>query len=76
VAGSVSACDREADGRDVYAQYQVTGSGTTQTVFDSNGANNACESTGDYGDYRIYRHRIVESIPVVPDNYGPYVYPA
>jgi hypothetical protein len=47
-----------------------------QRVWDSNGANNACEYTGDYGDYRIYKHRILESIPVFPDNVGHWKYPS
>jgi hypothetical protein len=75
-AGAVKACDMEADGRDVYAEFTVLGSGTVQQIWDSNGANNACEYTGDYGDYRIYKHRILESIPVFPDNAGPWKYPS
>lgn len=75
-AGAVKACDMEADGRDVYAEFTVLGSGTVQRIWDSNGANNACEYSGDYGDYRIYKHRILESIPVFPDNAGPWKYPS
>lgn len=75
-AGAVKACDMESDGRDVYAEFTVLGSGTVQRIWDSNGANNACEYSGDYGDYRIYKHRILESIPVFPDNAGPWKYPS
>lgn len=75
-ASQVKACDREADARDVFAQFKVRGVGDPQRVYDSNGANNACVYSGSYGDNAIYAHRIVEDVTFGPDLQGRWKYPS
>ncbi|GEM_PF-721039 len=74
---SVMACDREADGRAVHADYKRLGSGTTQIIKDGDGsAVGTCAGTGTSTTYPITQHRIVVEIPVLPDEQGPWRYPS
>jgi len=71
----VKACDTKGDGHPVYAQFKRTGSGTTYYVEDNDGANNGCVSSGSSSNL-IYQHRVGLEIAVLPDSYGPWVYPS
>ncbi|PJI91025.1 hypothetical protein [Luteimicrobium subarcticum] len=71
----VTACDEESDAHGVHADYLTTSSGSTQQVRDGNGANNACEASGDYSSH-VYKHRAVEEWPVTTDQFGPWKYPS
>ncbi|MEI2775136.1 MAG: hypothetical protein V9G19_04015 [Tetrasphaera sp.] len=71
----VKACDMEADSHGVRGDYTPIGSSSTNTIYDGNGANNACEASGVYAQ-KIYRHRAVEVIPADFDAIGPWRYPS
>jgi len=66
-------CDRESDGRHVYAEYQI-GTGERSSVTDGNGANNSCALRGRYAS-GIIEHRTCEAIDFYPDACGSRVYP-
>lgn len=67
----------EADSHAVHADYKRVSTGTaTYQVRDGNGANNACAYTNPFAKYDVIQHRIVEEIPVLPDEFGYWVYPS
>lgn len=69
---AIDACDRESDFHQVRADWQRTGSGTLQSTINDRG-DGTCQR--GYPTTVVYKHRIVENKPAVPDEYGPWVYP-
>lgn len=68
-------CDKESDGHGVRGDHVLNGSRSVYTIYDGNGANNACEESGVYPK-TIYKHRAVEVVPMNNDAEGPWVYPS
>lgn len=65
----------ESDSQGVHADFLVIGSGTNQQIRDGDGNNGVCGKTSVYSVH-IYRHRVVEEVPLAPDEFGPYQYPS
>ena len=70
---TIYACDREADGHTVRAEYVRNGSTTVVSVT-ATGGSGTCESAT--GSATLYRHRVVEVIPYDFDDYGAWKYPS
>lgn len=70
---TIYACDNEADGHVVRADYVRNGSTTVVSVT-ATGGSGTCEEA--YGSATLYRHRVVEVIPAQVDDYGAWKYPS
>ncbi len=68
----ISACDLEADGRGVHADY--LNSGLYGRIDNGNGSQGGCGDR-NLGSLRVTQHRIVEEINFAPDLYGAWAYP-
>ncbi|WP_235504423.1 hypothetical protein [Nostocoides sp. Soil756] len=64
--------DGECDGHGVRSDYVLTGSSTTNSFDNYIGCNN---SNSVSTSRLVYKHRVVEVIPVSADDYGAWVYP-
>jgi len=71
---AIWACDNENDGHAVRGDYYKTSNTSRRESFTNKKGNGTCYYANS-SSAPIYRHRVVEVIPVSADDYGSWVYP-
>jgi hypothetical protein len=71
---AIWACDREDDGHDVKGQYYKNANKSQLVVFTNHKGAGTCYYANSTSS-PIYRHRVVEVVPLSADDNGSWVYP-
>lgn len=67
-------CDKESDGHQVHNDITWIGGGSSNNFLtDDNGNNDNCPATNVLDLPVFNTHRVVEAVPFLPDQFGPWV---